>query len=153
MPSASSPASLHVANGLRLASGDLRDAKVLRQTGSRNAAYLAEQGVEKLVLALLTSENIHAPIHESHQLGILVDKLPMDHALLPRLRTLTFLTVYATTYQYPKTGGHLPAEPPWERIDGAITLAEALLAEACASFGVDVAAPDTIPAQRLNAMR
>lgn len=153
MPSASSPASLHIANGLRLASADLRDAMVLRSASSRNAAYLTEQAVEKLVLALLTSEGIHAPIRESHQLEVLVDKLPPDHGLLPRLRQLTFLTIYATTYRYPKTGGRLPPEPPWDRIDAAVAVAGDAISEACKHFGVDATAPGNVPAKNLTVMR
>jgi len=60
MLSASFPVDLHIANNLRLAAGDLRDAKTLRKFHSRNAAYHAEQAAEKLLLASWCPKtNIH----------------------------------------------------------------------------------------------
>ena len=52
----SSAASLHIANHLRLADRDLKDAIILHNCKSRNDAYHLEQAAEKLLLALLTSE-------------------------------------------------------------------------------------------------
>lgn len=153
MPSASSPADLHIANDLPLAAGDVRDAKDLLRTKSRNAAYLAEQAIEKLLLALLTSEDVHVPRQESHRLDILVDKLPAKHPMLDRLKALTFLTIYATTYRYTKTGGRLPPLPNWEKITDAINRIDALIVEACAHFGVDLSAGDHVPARNITQMR
>ena len=76
MPSASDPKALHIANDLRLAAEDAKDARTLLAVKSRNAAYHAQQATEKLLLALLTSEDLHAQRHESHQLGIMIEKLP-----------------------------------------------------------------------------
>ncbi len=47
MPSVSTPADLHIANQLRLADGDLKDAIVLHNCRSRNDAYHLEQAAEK----------------------------------------------------------------------------------------------------------
>jgi hypothetical protein len=85
MPSASDPKALHIANHLRLAAEDAKDGRTLLAVRSRNAAYHAQQAAEKLLLALLTSENLHAQRHESHQLGIMLEKLPPDHPMLADL--------------------------------------------------------------------
>lgn len=149
MPSASSPADLHIANNLRLASGDLTDAMVLRKQKSRNAAYLAQQAVEKLLLALLVSENLERTRAESHRLDILVEKLPPNNGLRQRLSQLSYLAVFATTFRYPKDGGRLPSDPDWDRLDQSIALAGELIDEASRHFGVDLAGSDRIPAGRI----
>lgn len=153
MPSASSPANLHIANGLRLAAADLADARTLRGTGSRNAAYHAQQAAEKLVLVLLTSEGVHAAIRESHQLDILLDKLPPEHPLQERLRSISFLTIFATTYRYPKPGGRLPGPPDWPAVDSAIEEVDRMIAQSCRHFGVTLAASDAQPARTTAPMR
>lgn len=153
MPSASSPADLHIANNLRLATGDLRDARLLRGAGSRNAAYLTEQAVEKLLLALLVSERIERTRAESHRLDILVDKLPAVHPLRAGLLELVYLTVFATTFRYPKDGGRLPPEPDWNRLDRSLTIATELIGAAAIHFGVSLDGPDRVPAQSIDPMR
>ena len=47
-----------IAAHLRLASADLREARLLAEAEGRNAVYLAEQAAEQLVLAIAQSENI-----------------------------------------------------------------------------------------------
>ncbi len=153
MPSASSPTDLHIANNLRLAAGDLGDARVLRSNQSRNAAYLAQQAVEKLLLALLVSEGLERTRAESHRLDVLVEKLPLDNRLRGRLSELTYLTVFATTFRYPKDGGRLPAEPDWGRLDRSIALAAQLIDEASRHFGVDLMGSDRVPAGRIDPIR
>ena len=153
MPSASSPADLHIANNLRLARGDLADALVLRKQKSRNAAYLTQQAVEKLLLALLVSENLERTRAESHRLDVLVERLPPNNGMRERLLRLTYLTVFATTFRYPKDGGRLPAEPDWARLDESTALAAKLIDEASRHFGVDLASSDRIPAARIDPIR
>jgi hypothetical protein len=46
---------LTIAAALRLAAGCLRDARLLADAGSRNAAYLAEQALEQCIRAIATS--------------------------------------------------------------------------------------------------
>lgn len=68
-----------IANGLRLASGCLADARTLVQSGSRNAAYLAEQCLEQIVRSLATSEGLHIERHDAHQLDKVIRRFPDDH--------------------------------------------------------------------------
>jgi len=153
MLSASSPADLHIANNLRLAANDLKEARILLEQKTRGAAYHAEQAIEKLLLAILISEQIHVPVKDTHQLDTQVDKLPPDHPMLDQLRRVTFLTIYATAYRYPKTGGRLPPLPDWSKIDSALIGIEALIEEASKHFGVDLTAKDTVAARNSEPMR
>jgi HEPN domain-containing protein len=120
---------------------------------SRNAAYLAQQAVEKLLLALLVSERIERTRAESHRLDVLVDKLPAQNRLKERLSQLTYLTVFATTFRYPKDGGRLPVEPDWDRLDRSMALAAELIDEASLHFGVDLSGSDRVPARRIDLIR
>src|SRR5207244_7410479 len=79
MASSSTPLDLHIANLLRLARGDLDDARSLRETGSRNAAYHAEQAAEKILLAILTSENVQVERKDHHRLDVLADLVPREN--------------------------------------------------------------------------
>ncbi|WP_166141446.1 HEPN domain-containing protein [Methylosinus sp. RM1] len=153
MPSDSPRLDLLIANALRLAANDSRDARTLRKTGSRNAAYLAEQAAEKLLRALLTSEGVDIQRQDSHRLDILVDKLPSGHPSTEQLKRITFLTIFATTYRYPKTGGRLPPEPDWRKVDAAMETVDVMIAEAADHFGVDLSASDSTPAQNIDPMR
>jgi HEPN domain-containing protein len=134
MPSVSDPKALHIANHLRLVAEDAKDARMLLAVRSRNAAYHAQQAAEKLLLALLTSENLHAQRHESHQLGIMLEKLPPDHAMQADLKPLEFLTAFATTYRYPKTGGRLSPPPDWSKIAAALDRIDGLIKVGVQSF-------------------
>jgi HEPN domain-containing protein len=153
MPLASDAKALHIANHLRLAAGDAADARTLLAVKSRNAAYHAQQGAEKLLLALLTAEDRHVQRHESHQLGIMVEKLPSEHPMVAELKQLEFLTSYATTYRYPKTGGRLPPPPDWSRVAAALDQIDALIKQACEHFSVDISADSSVPARNTNPMR
>jgi HEPN domain-containing protein len=153
MPSASDPKALHIANDLRLAAEDAKDARTLLAVKSRNAAYHAQQATEKLLLALLTSEDVHAQRHESHQLGIMIEKLPPDHPMVADLKRLEFLTAFATTYRYPKPGGRLPPSPDGSKIAAALDQIDASIKLACTHFSVDVSADPKVPAQNPTRMR
>lgn len=153
MASDSSTVRLHIANYLRLASRDLHDAKTLRASSGRNAAYLAEQAAEKLLLALLTSEGIERTRSESHLLDVLVGKLPESNPLREDLARLGFLSVFATSYRYPKQGGRLPAEPDWPRVDEALKLLESILNRTVQHFGVDLVGDDRLPASNGGPIR
>jgi HEPN domain-containing protein len=153
MPSASSPKGLHIANDLRLAEGDRLDAYTLMAKKSRNTAYHTEQAAEKLLLALLTSEDVHIERKDVHQLDVLIDKLPEGHSMVSRLKPLAFLTAYATAFRYPKSGGRLPKLPDWREIAMALDHIGLLITEACAHFGVQLSASDDVPAQNVKPMR
>ncbi len=146
MPSASDPRALHIANDLRLALEDAKDARTLLTVKSRNAAYHAQQAAEKILLALLTSEDVHVQRHESHQLGIMIEKLPSDHPMVADLKRLEFLTAFATTYRYPKTGGRLPPLPDWGKIASALDQIDGLIKLACRHFAVNISADPSVPA-------
>ena len=148
MASASSPLSLHIANYLRLAQSDARDARTLLATKGRNAAYLTQQAAEKLLLALLTSEGIERSRSESHRLDVLVEKLPAANPLRPELASLGYLTAYATTFRYPKQGGRLPADPDWQRLEASLDQIDAALRNLADHFAVDLDASDREPAGR-----
>lgn len=70
-------ADLHIANLLRLASEDLRGARLLATERNRNAIYLCEQAAEKVILAVLTSEGKHG--QHKHQLDQFVDLIPDEN--------------------------------------------------------------------------
>lgn len=110
MPSASGALRLLLANQLRLANQDLKDALLLRDAKSRNSTYHLEQAAEKLLHALLTAEGISVGVEASHKLEVLVDRLPPEHPLKSALGQLAYLRSYATAYRYPKSGGRLPTE-------------------------------------------
>lgn len=88
MPLASPAKGLLIANELRLADGDRKDACTLLGQKSRNAAYHAQQAAEKLLLALLTSEDTYVERKDAHQLDTLTNRLLADHPLLSQLKPL-----------------------------------------------------------------
>jgi len=53
---------LYVANLLRVAKQDLDGARSLVRDENRNAIYLCEQAAEKILIAVLTSEQKHARV-------------------------------------------------------------------------------------------
>lgn len=101
-------ADLHIANSLRLAHEDLVAAQALSAIDNRNDVYHLQQAAEKILLALPNSENIKAVRRDSHRLDVLRDLLPEDNTFKVKFSPITFLTVYATTYRYPKDAGRLP---------------------------------------------
>ncbi|NNM74213.1 HEPN domain-containing protein [Enterovirga aerilata] len=153
MPSGSAPASLHVANSLRLADRDLKDAELLLREGSRNASYHLEQAAEKLLLALLTSEDIHVAVAETHRLDILADRLPEEHPLRDPMRKLAFLQAYATAFRYVKTAGRLPPPMPADKFSLASEALRKLIDGAARHFEVDLEAKDNVPAGKVERMR
>jgi HEPN domain-containing protein len=147
------PLELHIANYLRLANIDLEDALSLRKTGSRNAAYHAEQALEKLLLSLLTSESIQVERKNHHRVDVLVDLLPEENPFRKRLQAFSFLTGFATTYRYPKPGGRIPPEPEWSEIDDALNGIAELLQEIAGGFGVNLTGSDGTPAKSGKPLR
>jgi hypothetical protein len=85
-----------IANQLRLAWIDLQDAQTL--IGSRNAVYHAAQSAEHIVLALAQAERIHFDRSYHHQLDRMVEGLPNENSFRQRLKAVTWLEAYATTY-------------------------------------------------------
>jgi len=141
-------ADLHIANYLRLAHEDLVAAEALSAIDNRNDVYHLQQAAEKILLALLNSENIKAERRDSHRLDVLRDLLPNENALKARMSPITFLTVYATTYRYPKDAGRLPQRGEKDEIEAAAKMLQVILADAAAHFGVGLTDSDRVPAQR-----
>jgi HEPN domain-containing protein len=110
-------------------------------------AYHAEQAAEKVLLALLTSENVQVQRKDQHRIDVLADLVPHENPFRDRLRALAFLTSFATMYRYPKPGGRIPPEPKWSEIDEALDRVADILKEIASSFGVDLGASDSTPAK------
>jgi hypothetical protein len=139
-------AELLIANHLRLAKAALRDAALLLEAESRNTAYLAEQGVEQIVLALAQSEQIHFPRSKQHQLDSMIREIPDTNPFKWGLNDLSWLEAYATAYRYPKTKGGLVPSPDPNKVQAALTKATFLLDEVAKHFGADLNAPSDKPA-------
>lgn len=85
---------------LRIATGDLESAKVLRAatTGRReNVLFLAQQAIEKALKALLCARGIAVPL--VHELAVVLDRFPQD-APVPRADEMVDLTQFATIRRY-----------------------------------------------------
>ncbi|QCI98432.1 HEPN domain-containing protein [Agrobacterium larrymoorei] len=146
-------AELHIANALRLAHEDLEAAEMLAAKGNRYDAYHAQQAAEKILIALLTSEGIRAERRDSHRIDVLRDLLPDTNSFKSRFATLTFLTVYATTYRYPKDAGRLPSKADEADLLPAMKALREVLSDASTHFGVDLSASDRIPAASIRPPR
>jgi HEPN domain-containing protein len=129
-----------IASLLRIAHEDLAGARQLATTGNRNAMYLCSQAAEKIIRAVLTSEGKNAGI--KHQLDELVDMIPDENPLKPRLRAIQDLTDYATSYRYPSPKGRIKQPPDQAGFDQEAKAVQLALDEAVAGFGVDLARAD-----------
>lgn len=138
-----------IASLLRVAKYDLDDARQLATTGSRNAIYLCEQAVEKVIRAILTSEGARAGI--GHELERMVDLIPDANPLKPDLRAVAHLGRYATSYRYPTAAGRIVATPSPALMAEELAKAEALLFDVAARFGVDFA--QDVPARDIGPFR
>lgn len=132
---------LLIANLLRLAGSDLGDARSLSSRGSRNAIYHCEQAAEKVILAVLSSENKHGGV--AHRLQEMVDLIPDENPLKPLLRAIEELASYATTYRYPSSSGNVKPSPSPAEFDRYAGDVEAALTAAVKAFGVDLSKPNT----------
>lgn len=146
-------AELHIANMLRLAHEDLEAAEMLAAKENRNDAYHAQQAAEKILLALLTSEGIKAGRKDSHRLDVLRDLLPDANSFKSAMAPLTYLTVYATTYRYPKDAGRLPAKAEKSDLGAALAALKKILDDVTKHFGVNLTDSDKVPATSSAAPR
>lgn len=153
MAASASKPDLHVANMLRLAIGDLDAFLLLASAQNRNDAYHLDQAAEKLLLALLTCEGIHAERKDSHRLDVLRDKLPLANPFRQRFDGLTYLTQFATTYRYPKDGGRLPQRPDPRGLKEDAGKIQSMIQDAADYFAVDLQGSDTEPAGRVDPPR
>lgn len=141
-------AELLIANFLRIAAEDLEGARLLAAAHNRNAIYLCEQAAEKIIRAVVTSENKHAGIKQD--LAEMVDLIEDDNPRKPSLRAIEHLSQYATAYRYPVTSSRakriIPG-PGVKELSDAIDGTGRALAEAVMYFAVDLEqdTPATIP--------
>ena len=137
-----------IAAHLRLASADLREARLLAEAEGRNAVYLAEQSAEQLVLAIAQSENIQFERSKKHLLDYMVAALPDLNPFKPALERVSWLEAYATTYRYPKPGGRLARPPSQTELADTMRIIEGVLGGLAEHFGVDITTSDGAPAAR-----
>ena len=69
------------------------------------------------------------------------------------LKPLEELTPFATTYRYPRSAGRISETPSTRRMALLIERTEAALTTAARVFGVDLAAPDDVPAADCSPVR
>ncbi len=139
-----------IGNLLRIARDDLEGARMLNARGNRNAIYLCEQAAEKIIRAVLTSEQIHAGVR--HHLEEMVALVPDENRIKPALRGLQHLATYATSYRYTTPTGRIPDAPSTQVVDENVRKLEAALTEAASRFGVDLDVVDR-PAANVSPIR
>ncbi len=141
---------LFIASQLRVAAEDLEGARILSQTGNRNAIYLCSQAAEKIVKAVLTTEGIHAG--REHRLDVLLDDLPDENAMKPLLRSIERLGDSSTTYRYPTISGRVKTPPDHSTFNTYARLVKQALEDAAKHFDVDLAS-QTKPAGNIKPIR
>lgn len=111
-----------IASYIAIAAEDLEGARALVTIENRNASYLLEQAAEKIIRAVLTSENVHAGV--KHDLTQMVASLRDGHPLKPQLELVTSLERFATSYRYRRAAAGFrshrisprsPSRPTWSR--------------------------------------
>lgn len=132
---------LLIANNLRIAAQDLKDARLLAGANSRNAVYLCEQAAEKIITAVLTSENKHGGI--KHRLNEMVDLVPDDNRIKKLLRDIEDLAAYATAYRYPTAEGRIKPSPDPRDLEKFIKMVDDALSAAAKGFAVDLNLPNS----------
>lgn len=142
---------LTIANLLRIAAQDLDGARRLAAAGNRNAPYLCQQAAEKIARAVAHPEGQH--LGREHRIDVIVDFLPAANPMRVLLKPLEELTPYATTYRYPRSAGRITDSPSPQRMKLLIERTEAALLAASRAFGVDLAAPDDVPAANATPVR
>ena len=138
---------LAVANLLRLAQGDLADARLLLREGElRNVAVIGNQCLHHLVLALAASE--HGWPLEGWQVDL--HSLPDANPLLGELTAIDGLIMDALGPRVLADGGSASA-PDTVPIHGVLDQLAAALDALSKAFGVD--GDGTRPAERVHALR
>ncbi|HEX4766831.1 MAG TPA: HEPN domain-containing protein [Lichenihabitans sp.] len=128
-----------IAADLRLAAQCLKDARILAEGKSRNAAYLASQAAEHLVRAVSTSEGLHIERAKAHQIDTNIRSFPNENVDKKAFLNISTLEIYATTYRYPTIAGRIIPTPAWDQLEEELDRIEKLLALLFKHFGVDPA--------------
>jgi HEPN domain-containing protein len=139
-----------IAGLLRVAREDLEGARILSESGNRNAVYLASQSAEKILRATLTAEGKHAGI--KHQLDEMIDLLPDENPWKASFHGVEHLSAYATSFRYPSPVGRIKVPPPPEDLQEIFVRIEALLLLALSHFGVALEEGD-VPAKSASPPR
>jgi HEPN domain-containing protein len=116
------------ASFIALAKDDLAAARQLLTNLPGIAAFHIEQAAEKLLKAVLSTEDITFSASH-HQLGQLAEQLPLNHLWRADLMALDKYTSYATATRYPRPGGGMPRTPSQQDLQQALTEVESLVTE------------------------
>lgn len=122
-----------VAAFLQIAGEELGASGALVKSHPRQAAYLAQQAVEKVARAVLAHEGI--PFGTSHNIGQMAAALPAGHPWRPKLAAFDRLSPASTSFRYPTPGGRLAQPPPPAELRRELEQIERLLEEARRAFG------------------
>lgn len=117
-----------VAAFLEIAGEELGAARALVDGFPRQAAYLAQQAVEKLARAVLAREGI--PFGTSHHIGQMAAALPAGHPWRPKLAAFDRYSPAATAFRYPAPGGRIAPPPESARLKADLDEIACLLGEA-----------------------
>jgi len=98
---------------------------------------LLGQAAEQLVRAIATSEDIHIPRADSHQLDKIVRQIPKENPFTDAMNSVIWLEAYATTFRYPTSTGRIPAAPDPVKLKRAAEQIKAILEDLCLAFGFD----------------
>lgn len=139
-----------IASHLRLAREAFTAAQSLAALENRNAAYLAEQAVEQMILALAQAEGVHFTRSQHHQLETMRRALDERGAFRDALAQLTWLESCATTYRYPRTNGGIVEAPDRTRLLASIETSGTLISKLADHFGVDLRDGAKSPAVRID---
>ncbi len=115
---------------LVLAEKDLEAAEALARIPNRYDAFHVQQGLEKLLKAILLARGLEAGTE--HRLVPLLDRLPVGDPWRERLGPLLDYSDYATAFRYPTPGGRIVDEP-----EPAKVLADAHAARALIALALD----------------
>ncbi|MBP2298108.1 HEPN domain-containing protein [Azospirillum picis] len=72
------------------------------RAGAPDGSYHCQQAVEKLAKTLLVAAGMMPP--KSHDIDVLVARLPTGHPLAPRIAGLAHLTAFISASRYPGAG-------------------------------------------------
>ena len=112
-----------------LADRGLKSAEILFSDGQfEDAAYFAQQIVERIARALLTKAAV--PFGTSHNLGQMASALPEAHPFKSRINGFDALSSAATKFRYPTASGWLPEGPDAESLSKTLSEVAVLLREA-----------------------
>lgn len=142
-----------IAAQVRLAEGYLTDSKLLAAHTSRNAVNLLFQAVEAALIAVMTSEGLHAGRATQHQLGPMTEALPDKNPLKRLFGELEHLTAYATTYRYASAYGRVKPGPDARDLSDWQSRAGRIVTACAEHFRIDLSPGTMVPAGRVTPPR